>query len=585
MILLVKLGLFCLSVFGWCLLATGRFHLRMELTPFVVLSFMGALLYPAGLLNIYAPVEWGIWAGGLALLLFFCVRQRQSFEPWCTGRTLILAAGGAWMLWLMRGAILMGHDNMSHWGIMVKTMVRFGRLPNVQNQAVEFVGYPPGTSGLIKYFCDFVGTSDGMMMFAQGLLLLTGVFALTVFCPKEQKRGWALWAMASVFLLIGDITPADLRVDTLLAVQAVGALAVIVYYGANNPPMAVWASMGSLVLLATTKNSGLFFVALDLAVLSWFLFQDKSQRHHNRILAAVSWAVPLVSFWLWLRHVALVFPQAADSKHAVTLSGYESIFGGKSAQDMHTFHELFVRHLVDFSQADTRTLYLILLLILFGLLWLWRSGAQSGKQAALLGAALAAGEGLYLICLWATYAFSMNTNEMLCLASISRYHLTGILYLGGALAIALLTGLAARPAGKGTSIAGAVFALAFALTIVLDQPMQLRALASRQPYRDDSTQGQMIQLKQELGLQEGKRYLFYTRGDPELDTWSMRFVARYVLNTDTVDFWQFPEQQFGYEDLFGHYDYLILYAPDQDSSDFLQSGNYDPNARVLELIQ
>lgn len=585
MILLLKLVLFCLSVFGWCLLATHRFHLRMELAPFVVLSITGALLYPAGLLNIYAPAEWVLWLGGLGLLLFFAIRRRESFHPWWTGRTLILAAGGGWMLWLMRGAILMGHDNMSHWGIMVKTMVRFGRLPNVQNQAVEFVGYPPGTSGLIKYFCDFVGTSDGMMMFAQGLLLLTGVFALTVFCPKGQKRGWALWAAAAVFLLIGDITPADLRVDTLLAVQAVGALAVIAYYGADKPRMAVWASMGCLVLLATTKNSGLFFVALDLMVLSWFLLREKSLRRQHGMLVLASWAAPLVSFWLWLRHVALVFPEAANSKHAVTLSGYESIFGGKSAQDMHTFNEMFVHHLVDFSQADTRTMYLVLLLIVLGAVWLWRSGALSGKQTVLLGGALAAGEVLYLACLWGTYAFSMNTNEMLCLASISRYHLTGIIYLGGALAIALLAALAGRPAGKNAAIAGAVFAAAFALMILLDQPAQLSALVSRTPYRDDSTQGEMIQLKRELGLQEGKRYLFYTRGNPEVDTWSMRFVARYVLNTDTVDFWQFPEQEFGYEDLFGHYDYLVLYAPDQDSRDFLQEGSYDPNAPVLELIQ
>ncbi len=585
MIALLKLALFCLSVLGWCLLATQRFSLRMELAPFVVLSGMGTLLYPAGLLNIYAPVEWVLWLGGLALLVYYSLRQRSAFGPWLTGRTLILAAGGGWMLWLMRGAILMGHDNMSHWGIMVKTMVRFGRLPNVQNKAVEFVGYPPGTSGLIKYFCDFVGTSDGMMMFAQGLLLLTGVFALTVFCPKGQKRGWALWAAAAVLLLIGDITPADLRVDTLLAVQAVGALAVIAYYGPDKPRMAVLASLGGLVLLAVTKNSGIFFIALDLAVLSWFLLREKKQRKANAPLLFTAWAAPFAALWLWLRHVALVFPEAGSSKHAVTLSGYENIFGGKSAEEIHTFNRMFLHHFADLSQADTRSMYLLLILVLAGMLWLWRSGAVSGKRAVLLGGALIVGELLYIVCLWGTYAFSMNASEMLCLASIGRYHLTGIIYLAGALAIFLLAGIARQPKSRSAALAGVLFALGFAVMVLLDQPAQLAALVSRAPYRDDQTQGEMLQMKEKLGLEEGKRYLFYTRGNPDVDTWSMRFVARYVLNTDTVDFWQFPEQDLGYDDLFGHYDYLVLYAPDEDSRAFLQEGKYDPDTPVLELIQ
>lgn len=584
MMTLLKLGLFALSLAGWCCFVAHRFGLRIELAPFVAFSGLGAGLYLAGLLNIYSPVEWAVYLGGLGLLAFFALWRRCALAPWRCARTGLLAAAAAWMLWLMRGGVLYGHDNMSHWGIMAKTMIRFGRLPNTQNTAVEFVSYPPGTASFIKYFCDFVGTSDGLMMYAQGLLLLAGAFTLLAFCKKGQRRGLALWAAAAAFLLVGNITPADLRVDTLLAVQGVGALAVIAYYGPQNPRKAAFAGIGGLVLLAVVKSSGLFFVAADLVALTWFLLRQKQARRRNAPLALVAWAAPMGAFWLWLRHVALIFPTAENSKHAVSLGGYENIFAGKTAQEMQTYNQLFLRHLVDFTQPDTRCMYLLLGAVLGAALWLWRSGALPGRRAALLGAALGAGQGAYLVCLWCTYAFSMNASEMLCLASFSRYHLTGILYLAGGLAIAALWGLG-RLEGKPPALAGTAFALVLAALVAASTPGQVAALYSRAPYRNTETQGEMLELKARYGLEEGKRYLFYTRGDSELDTWSMRFVARYVLNTDTVDFWQFSDQEYGLDDLYGHYDYLVLYAPDGDSRAFLQASGFDPDAPYVVFIQ
>lgn len=584
MILLLKLALFLLSLAGWGVFIARRFSIRIELTPFIVLSGMGVVLFGAGLLNIYRPVEWCLWLGGLALLLYCALRQKDAFAPWWSVRSAAFGAGTLWMLWLMRGGVLVGHDNMSHWGIMVKTMVRFDRLPNTQNQAVEFVSYPPGGSGLIKYFCDFVGTSDGMMMYAQGLLLLAGVFTLFALCPKKHWSSLALAAVSGVFLLVGNLTPADLRVDTLLAVQAVGALAIIAYYGPKQPQKAAWLSMSGLVLLALIKNSGLFFVAMDLVVLTWFLLRQKKVRRQNLIPVAAAWAAPLASFWLWTRHVAMVFPEGSSSKHAVSLSGYEKIFGGKTPEEMQGFHDLFFSHLVNFSKAENRCLWLLLVLMLCAVLWIGFAKALPGRGALLLGVALFGGELLYLVCLWATYVFSMTASEMLCLASFSRYSLTGILFFAGATVIALLWVLAQKET-KGRAIAGAVFALAMAGLLLMDTPQQTAALVSRAPYRQMDTQGELLELKNQYGLKEGRRYLFYTRGDPEVDTWSMRYVARYVLNTDTVDFWQFPDQEFGYEDLYGHYDYLVLYAPDDASRQFLQQGNLDPDSPFVELIQ
>ncbi len=666
---LVRLGLFALSSAGWCLLLARRWGIALELCPFVAFSGMGAVQFAAGLLNIYAPAEAVLWLGGLGLLGFYAVRRRAAFAAFKSLRSLGFCLAAGWMLFLMRGGVIAGHDNMSHWAVMAKTMLRFGRLPNAQNTAIEFTAYPPGSAGWIKYFCDAVGVSDGMMVYAQGLLLLAGAFALLVFVPRRSGAGAALGAAAILFLLVGNIPPVDLRVDTLLAVQAAGALAVITYYGPAQPQKAALAALPALLLEAVIKNSGLFFAAANLLVLAWFAFRPgraagegaasaaPAGRHPAASAAALApgatavpgrrralpafWAAaaaPFAAFWLWTRHVAMIFPQTAmeagggASKHAVSLAGYAGMLGGKTAGEVRSFFGLFARHFVDLSQADTRVFWALAVGSAALLAGLYASGRLPGRRAAGLWAALAGCELAYLLCLLGTYLFSMNTAEMLCLASITRYHLTALLYLAAALAILLLLALApaqnaaagaapmqegtapakkaapapsgAAPAGAGQSQGGpaprgggrkavkpGAFAAAgtvlLAALLLLGTPSQLQALWRRAPYRDTGTQGEWLAIKSQYALEDGKRCLVYTRGgDPEqIDTWGMRYVARYVLNTDTVDFWQFDDEEYTLSELYGKYDYLIFYAPDARSEALLAENGLDPASRFVELIQ
>ncbi len=646
MMSLVRLGLFALSSAGWCVLLARRWGIAPELCPFVAFSGMGAVQFAAGLLNIYMPAEAALWLGGLGLLAFYVLRSRAAFAAFQSLRTLAFCAAAGWMLFLMRGGVIAGHDNMSHWAVMAKTMLRFGRLPNAQNTAIEFTAYPPGSAGWIKYFCDAVGVSDGMMVYAQGLLLLAGAFALLVFVPKRSGAGAALGAMAALFLLVGNIPPVDLRVDTLLAVQAAGTLAVIAYYGPAQPQKAALAALPALLFEAVIKNSGLFFAAANLLVLAWFVFGPgdaaaASRRPggmagegpgipgggrlaaRRRALPAfcAAAAAPFGAFWLWTRHVAMVFPQTAmeagggASKHAVSLAGYAGMLGGKTAEELRAFVGLFARHFWDFSQADTRVFWALALGSAALLAGLCAAGRLPRRRAAGLWAALAGCELAYIGCLFGTYLFSMNTAEMLCLASITRYHLTALLYLGAALALAALSALAPagarpedaapagpawrqaplRPAGgkkgppvsvKANGLAAAAAALLTCM-LLLAEPGQLAALWQRAPYHNTETQGEWLAIKGRYSLEDGRRCLVYTRGgDPEeIDTWGMRYIVRYVLNTDTVDFWQFDDEEYTLSELYGKYDYLIFYAPDARSEALLAENGLDPASRLVELIQ
>ena len=190
LLLLARLGLFALSLAGWCLWAARRFALPVEQTPLVAISAIGCAMCGAGLLNILTPVRWALTLGGLAALIWVLVRRREALAPWLSLRGAAFPVMSAWLLVLTRGGLVPGHDNFAHWAIMAKTVVTQAQLPNTANTAVEFVGYPPAAACWIDYVCGTVGLSDGMMMFSQGLLVLAGAWALWGMCPKKCPGGW-----------------------------------------------------------------------------------------------------------------------------------------------------------------------------------------------------------------------------------------------------------------------------------------------------------------------------------------------------------------------------------------------------------
>ena len=107
LLLLARLGLFALSLAGWCLWAAQRFALPVEQTPLVAISAIGCAMCGAGLLNILTPVRWALTLGGLAALIWVLVRRREALTPWLSLRGAAFPALSApptrrWSLWATR---------------------------------------------------------------------------------------------------------------------------------------------------------------------------------------------------------------------------------------------------------------------------------------------------------------------------------------------------------------------------------------------------------------------------------------------------------------------------------------------------
>ena len=421
MLLVLRSGAFFAWLGCWCLWLCRKAKLPAAITPLVAMCGAGMAMYAAGLLNVIWPVQLALYLAGPALAIGCLVREKwQALRPFvCVSMALFLAAAGATLL-LERGRVIDNHDELAHWAIAAKTVVTEGRLPNMADTMVEFVDYPPAATLWIKVVCGLVGFSDGSMLFAQSLLFLAAILAFAPLCKKRWYAGAAVLGYG-VYMAVVSIAWRELRVDGMLTALTAGAWAVTAALR-REPKRALAASLPVLCFLAILKNSGMFFVALGAIPLMVLLARAGQNRSLKTAgLAALPLAAPALTWWLWQAHVALVFVDAASSKHAASLSAYAGQLGGKTPEDIAAFWEKFRGFWLFVSDPPVMRLYLFSAAFLLTCLILTLVKAMRWQAAAGYAAAWAGATAVYVAALAGTYLFSMNTDEMLAIASIRRY--------------------------------------------------------------------------------------------------------------------------------------------------------------------
>ena len=421
LLLVLRTGLLFAWLGCWCLWLCGRGKLPAAITPLVTMCGAGVVVYAAGLLNIIGPVQLALYLAGPVLAARCLIRQKwQALRPFvCVSIALFLAAAGVTLL-AERGRLIDNHDELAHWAIAAKTVITQGRLPNMADTAVEFVDYPPAATLWIKSVCDVVGFSDGSMLFAQSLLFLAAMLAFAPLCKKRWYAGAAVLGYA-VYMACLSVAYRQLRVDGMLTALTAGAWAITAALR-KEPRRALAAALPVLCFLAILKNSGMFFVVLGAIPLVVLLVRQETPRTLKTAgLAALPLAAPVLAWWLWQAHVALVFVDASSSKHAASLSAYAGQLGGKTPEDIAAFWETFRGFWLYIQDPQVYRLYLFCGAFLLTCLVLAVLKAMGWRVAAGYAAAWAGATAVYVAALAGTYLFSMNTDEMLAIASIRRY--------------------------------------------------------------------------------------------------------------------------------------------------------------------
>ena len=507
----VRLVLLLVSLYGS--IQYLRQHIRLEFCFGIYFSLVGCVLFLAGILNLLRATAWIIFLTGLVLAVQSIRKKQSAREFLCPGVAFFLAFG-VFFLFQLRGSIFTSYDNFSHWGLVAKILSQSHRFPNFSDQAMTFSSYPLGSTVLVYYVGEILGSSaEWVQMYAQAMVMvgmLVGLFAFA----RGAFQTIAAGAFA-VFLLCCNIDFFELLVDSLLPIVALSGAALCCYYG-RELSKRLWVLPVYGIFLLSIKNSGALF-ALFLYGYAWLLLREEK-------LSFVTWlkllAFPAAALLLWQKHVSLVYAHGLLAKHSMSPRYLYRMLVRKPADQLMPIVQNMGKAV--FTPSNP-----IFILLLFGLL-LFLAARRFGKQKRpgqlLLLAAVC--YVLYQIGTLGMYLLSMPLDEALRLACYDRYHKSMLMFVAGLLFLQTLLTVNEAPEGKRFRLfAPAATAVMLVLCWFSIHPRLNYYLP--QEYKT-SERYQFEQMVSDNAIKSGGSYVFLVRED-RVDYGFLDYLLQYVL--------------------------------------------------------
>ncbi len=591
--MLLAIPVFLLVLMSGCALGSARFHRPFEET--LPAAFVGLILalFLFGLAGALAAGVYVVLAAALAVWAAagLSIRKRgfRAFAGcfFTPGFWLFLFLGAALCLFNY-GRLMAVWDDFSHWGLVVKMMVRlddFGTNPLAHS---PFPDYPPGISllqyflqKLILLFAPGAGFTEWALYYAHQLLLFS--FFLPFAGKLDFKRPYAYVYLAVLFLCpmvfrFYEAAYQNIYADTLMAALYACALAWILQ---GEKTEADYRNIClTLALLALFKGAGILLALLGAALLALTEFSgEKGNRvAKKRCLAAAGAA--LAPWLLWNVHVRLsgagrTFSPRLDFSSAAALLGPDAY----RLETLKNFIYAFLRDNLAAGQPNAflylTPVFLFILLSVLLMLLLRRLGRHFPERRRACRRAAWAVPASFAVCcggICLAYLFSFSQAEALALASFDRY--VGMVLAAGAYLLVLLAAELIRAgAMDGSRFAALVFCAQAALVPwlnVFDYVTDGAAAYSRElraPY-------EAVLAKAEA-VTGGEACRYYLISGDSFD----RVILRYGLRPGTVQFddmdqrevvWEnwMPSAAGGAEQLSAEawrqelkegYDYVLLY--------------------------
>ena len=512
---------FALSSLGWWTALQRRTGAACAFLPSLTVALQGIFLFFCGLLNLLPEGVWGLLLGGLAALALTLRREKGSaaLKPFCDTAFLFFAAALALMGFSLRGRIFTHYDNFTHWALVVRNMLETDRFPNFRDSLLIFQAYPLGSAAFVYFFSKIVGPGEGVQMLAQCYMNLACILPLFSLGKKNSLPALLLTATAANFFLTYNIAPNDLLVDTLLPLLGMcGALfaAQNCKRGCKGRELFFAACYG--VFVTQIKNSGVFFAG----IIGLALLKNAGRESVGpRTAAALSPALPML---LWNRHCAYVFPAAAETRHALTLTNFRATLGGKTGAEMLAVAKAMVKFSLTWRDV---WLTALLFALLGALVFLFVKGERRTWGKALLLAALF--YAAYQIGMLGMYLFSMPEAEASTLAGADRYTRSILIAAVYLFTAAALKTLARLPKGRAL-LPSALLSLALCGVLFLTTG-QLRLAPLDGHDFDPATRRWIEEAAQTYAIPEGSSACVLI---PEPDAGYANFVTRYVLRSGDV---------------------------------------------------
>ena len=534
LLLLGRALLLAASFTGLCALLRVRCKLDACVAPFTASCGIIVILMLAGFMNVMFPAVCALYALGFAGLIYaYLIRRSAPSLPLLLAFILFCA----FLVWRFYFCPLYRNDDLSHWGLVARHLLRHDRLPAAGDDFVYFQSYPLGTACFIYYIGRMITNTEGIYLVAQNLLL--AALFLPVFSLIRQERRIFIPIAAALFFLLFYFFrySVTLQVDLVLSFFGIGIAAAIVRYR-DDFQRAMLSVLPAILGVAYIKNSGLFFAAVSAAIL--FRAAKRCGVRRAGLLSAATFAASVLAYALWELHISLHFPAALETKHAVSLTSYMQQFFSKDASVIRRVAWAQLRELIRPTSERVFCLAVMVPCALVLLAAARRLPADQRRRAHGDLFKIIAVYFIWFAFIFLMYIFSMPEEEALCVAGFFRYNSTGLAYMMGLTAILVFDVLQRTDALRSLLRWGSRLGLLFIVITIAVTAWPTRFTRDIQKFYRDTQLSPLRQTladaREALDLRDGSRFLVYWLEDYAKEEFNHRafYTIKYEFETNDI---------------------------------------------------
>ncbi len=580
---ILKIIALLISFLGYYLYAKRK-NIKDEFIPILIISIISLAVYFGGILNFLVEVT--ILTCGVGLILFckeiyLIIKNKEKIE-FKNYNIIIFLLMMLWAIWLLKDTFLIHYDNFSHWANIVKEMLISGHLPNFTSTRIFFKAYPPGTACFIYYICKYCGNAESIMLIAQTSMILASSYTIFAFCNRKNKVNYIIGILFSIFAIISNVFFIDqLLVDIVLVVMGIAGLCIILYYK-DDVKKGLYFSIPILSLLAIVKNSGIFFIIIDLIIYFIFFIKNNGFKRIFTSKYILLIFLPILVKMIFSAHVELVFGECGNvSLHAMTIENYVATMKEKEQDDYKIILDKLLLEIRKLSDISNRTLIIIFFTYIFMIIFTFRN-KKTRNTLILLWIMSILSYFIYQVGLYFTYIFSMPRGEALALAAYDRYFKTLVAFEFGIFAISTITFLSSLEENK--KIKKLVIECLVCILLVIPIYYNRSNLSKLyvKPDNQSTSRAVVLNYKEKYGIEEEKTYLIYVPEEYTKDNNYFAAMCEYDFRAKKLKLITDLSELKSANEVF-EYDYLIILNKNEQIKSFLNQIERNVDLDVIKL--
>ena len=434
--------IFVVSNLGWLYLVQRFLKSNAYITPIITVSLVTILVYMGGILDKLNLTTYSLIAIGCvgALIGGKALRKKRINLSCLSLNKCFFFMGSLVFLIFLLTVELEHYDNFSHWAIVIKDMVITEAIPTAESAAIDFKNYPLGASCFIYYVCKMIGYGEGCMLFAQGLLICSCLYA--IFGIVSEKKRFLLYMVLGTGLSVLTLFNITIRVNTLLVdfILPVLTLAIIAtgYQYRHDFKKSYRCVFPMLALLMIVKNTGVIFALFAMSYLAYeIMCQSKKMEKRWRVVVIemLTMLSSSVTLLVWQVHISQHF-DSVENKFEMDLGSLQEGLGQKTIEQLMAITYDFFETVLSMDFLSTVGIVGFTVLACIGTLLAKRYFHKKWYVRRISYVALIMVISYHMGIL-GMYLFSMPTYEALMLAGLERYASSCVVLYGGIIVMAL----------------------------------------------------------------------------------------------------------------------------------------------------